>query len=202
MNKSPIYGDDKYKLVKMCHDSFKKALSGDEKITYLLDRCDWDELFEDMGNVIHYEAEGRFDSVVRMFELAKTMKGHKLFLEDDYYWRPGTVKNIVKALDHVNLVSPYDHPTHYDRWPDMRLVNINGLVYRSSPSTTHTFASRGDFFDAHSDIFIKYGDQDHPMFEEIPDDMFQPTYSFATHMVEGLLAPNIDWEAMWEADNL
>ena len=41
----------------------------------------------------------------------------------------------------------------------------------------------------------KYGVQDHEMFTELNkvSPLWCPTYSFATHLASGCLAPNINW---------
>lgn len=197
MNPSPFFADDKYKLIKMSHDSFLKAKSPEDKVIYLLDRCPtWADLFKD-GEVINYTGNKRSDSIVKMFETAYELEGKILFVEDDYLWRPDTIKHIESALDTFKLVSPYDHPTHYEMQEEFNLKRVGDLVYRDGPSNTHTFATTGEYLKEHWDVF-HFGVWDGEMFSKLPDKVWQPTYSFATHLVEGLLAPNINWGKLVE----
>lgn len=191
-NPSPIYADDKYNLVQMCHESFLNAKTT-EKVIYLVDRCDW----KFPGETIYYEAGSRAGSVLAMYDVAKKLEGKVLFIEDDYLWRPKTIKHIWNALDVVNIVSPYDHPDHYVRWPDYKTLVHKKITYRSAPSNTHTFAVHTDYLRKHLETFNHYQDLDHPLFEALPDDVWQPVPSFATHMVSGLLAPNVDWSQFY-----
>lgn len=195
-NPSPIHAKDKYKLVRLCHNSFLRA-KGSEKTIYLLDSCpDWSDIFID-GEVINYTAGSRAASILSMYDVAKKYKGNILFVEDDYLWLPNTVYKIWNALEEFNIVSPYDHPDHYVRWPDFTTKKVNDTTFRSAPSNTHTFATTHDYLIKYYDTFLKHMDHDHPLFEELPDDVWQPTPSFATHMVDGLLSPGIDWESLY-----
>lgn len=194
-NKSPIYGENKEILVRLCHGSFLDAKQGGEKVTYLLDRCPdyWAAFFSDYGRVIEWQGSDRAASVRKMYEVAKGIKGKILFLEDDYYWRGDTLRHLWRALDEFSLVSPYDHPSHYQMQREFNLVRVDDQIYRSGPSNTHTFATTGDYLHKHFDTFMQYEDRDHPLFQALPDDIWQPTCSFATHMVDELIAPNISW---------
>jgi hypothetical protein len=196
-NPSPIYNDDKWKLVYLCHESFLKAKT-DEEVTYLLDRCpQWREYFSKHGKIIDYNAGSRDNSLTIMFDMAKEVKGKVLMLEDDYLWREGTLKYLWRGLDFFPLVSPYDHPAHYieARFMDFpfKLKLIDNIVWRNSPSNTHTFGTTGEYIKSHWDVF-REGCWDHIMFTNLlPDQVWNPTYSFATHMVIDWIAPNVDW---------
>jgi len=196
-NPSPKYGDDKWKLVQYCNESFIKANNTDEKVTYLLDRCEgWTDYFKKSGEVINYVGGDRSYSIKKMFGLAKDIKGKVLMFEDDYLWRPNTIKDLLRGLDEFKLVSPYDHPVHYieDQFKDFqfKLKLIDNIVWRNSPSNTHTFGTTGEYMTEHWDVF-QDGVWDGPMFKQLPDQVWNPTYSFATHLASGCLAPNIEW---------
>lgn len=193
----PKYMDDKWELVKFCHDSFLKAKTN-EPVTYLLDRCEgWTDYFSKTGEVINYIGMDTAYSIKFMFDLAKEIKGKVLMLEDDYLWRPDTIKHLWRGLDEFKLVSPYDHPSHYleDRFKDFpfKLKLVDNIVWRNSPSNTHTFGTTGEYMREHWDIF-KEGMWDDPMYQSLPDQIWNPTYSFATHMCRGLMAPGVDWK--------
>lgn len=203
-NPSPIYGDDKWKLVNFCHNSFLKANNG-EPVTYMLDRCpqDWVDYFSKYGKVMNHEGEKGYDvigSVNRMFEYAKGIDGKILMLEDDYFWRKDAIKRLLRGLDEFVLVSPYDHPAHYTevRYADFkfRLRLLDDMVWRNSPGNTHTLGTTGEYIRKYWDKFSA-GKYDTPFYESLPDQVWNPLPSLATHMVKGLLAPGIDWEELW-----
>lgn len=193
-NKSPIYPEDKYSLVKLCHESFLRAKRGDEKIFYLLDNCGWDELFTD-GEIIHYEAGDKDKSIRFMFGLAKDNLDDSLFVEDDYLWRPGSLEELYKVLPELQLISPYDHPSHYieERFGPFEIEMINGKTYRNCDSNTHTFMCTKDVLEKNVETMSSFGTNDDQMFRSLPMKLWCPTVSSATHMVDGLLAPNVNW---------
>lgn len=194
-NASPIYPLDKDKLVKLSYDSFKTA--GKYDTIFLLDRCSYD--FFD-GNVIHFVGTNKQTSLIKAYEIAYDINDDILFVEDDYLWLPDTLEKIEQALQEFKLVSPYDHPDHYvhpEFAPKHELRLYNGQVWRSGVSNTHTFAVNKDYFMEHFNTFMRYGVNDHAMFKTLPDNIWQPVPSFATHLVSQYMAPNIDWKSVW-----
>jgi hypothetical protein len=205
-NPSPIYSDDKWKLVEFCHNSFLKAKT-DEPVTYMLDRCSqWTDYFSKFGKVINFEGDGGYDvigSIKRMFAVAREFDGKVLMLEDDYLWRPDTIRHLWKGLDNYALVSPYDHPAHYteQRYYDFKfkLQLIDNLVWRNAPANTHTFGTTGEYIRKHWELF-RAGLYDTPFYESLPHQIWNPIPALATHMVVGLLAPIINWKEMYGVD--
>ena len=194
-NPPPVHAKNKYELIKMCLDSFMKAIDG-HKITFILDKMheDWLPLFEGKGEIIRTN-DGNVGTFHKQLELARKMD-KVFFVEDDYFWRPGTVKLIEDALDELDIISPYDHPSHYteerfDKKYETRLINNH--VYRTAPSNTLTFATHGRFINEYWPKWIGAGIADHELFQSLPLKIWNPTNSYATHMVKGLLAPNIEW---------
>lgn len=195
-HRPPVHADNKYELIKLCHESFKHAVDCDFELILICDALPepWLELFK--PDRIEY-ASGNKGTFHRQVELARD-KDKVLFLEDDYYWRPHTLSSLFRSLDQLPFVSPYDHPSHYleerfDKHYDTRL--IDGVVYRRAPSNTLTFATTGLEVEKHFSTLMSFGVNDHGMFQAIGE-IWNPTYSMATHMVEGLLAPNVTWPFM------
>lgn len=126
-------------------------------------------------------------------------------LEDDYLFRPDTIKQLEVACESLMFVSPYDHPAHYteerlDKHYDVALVN--GLTYRSAPSNTLTFAGKAKYFKQFRAFFHKWGISDHELWTDIQQNggkLWNPSYSFATHMVKNCLAPNIHWQTLYQS---
>ena len=198
LNKPPVHADNKYELIKMCLGSFLKAKRPEDDIIFIADSMypDWLELLKPHGKVIRMQGAGNVKTFQRQLQMAMDYD-KVLLLEDDYLWRPDTLKHIDRALDELKYISPYDHPAHYleerfDKKYETKL--IDNIVYRDSPSNTLTFATRGQHIKDNLDIFMKWGIADHEMWQELPDNIWNPTYSMATHMVDGLLAPNVKWD--------
>lgn len=207
-DKQPAVDWDKYTMIKKCFESLMIAGAKPEDVTVLYDRLPkpWlEELFPKAVEKVPGPA-GNVPSFHNQLKLASMYEGKVLLLEDDYIWRPDTIRHLERALDELEFVSPYDHPRYYveDRFPkEFELRLIDGLVYRDSPSNTLTFASTGKKITEHLETMFTYydGDQpiDHEMWQELAlagDRIWNPTYSFATHLVGGLLAPNVEWDLM------
>lgn len=203
-NPGPVYGEDKWKMVQLCHNSFLKAKT-DEPVTYILDSCspEWVNFFAQYGQIVIRDS-GQYDvlsSVQHMFKYAKNMEGKILMVEDDYLWRPNTIKDIWRGLDEFKMVSPYDHPTHYleSRYSDFqfKLKLIDNIVWRNGPSNTHTFATTGEYIRDHWEQFNERN-YDDIFFRSLPDQIWMPVgNSFATHMATGFLAPDINWSELY-----
>lgn len=194
---SPFHKDDKFKRVKMCYESLWGA--GFKHFTIISDNASsWRRSFEG-ASWIDASGAGNFGTYCKQLEEA--MEYEKVLVcEDDYLWRPNTQKAVFKALDKLELVFPYDHPSHYSepRFAgkiDEKIV-IDKQEYRACPSNTLTFATTGKFIKKHWDVLTGYGTLDHEMFTQLSKKvkLWCPVPAFATHLVEGLLSPNIKWE--------
>jgi len=183
----------KEEMIDLCLNSFLKA--GAEKIIFLVDSMSL-EKFKKYGEVIDCTGLGNVGTFHKQIEIGKRLD--KVFLcEDDYLWRPNTFPLLKRAVEEFDFVSPYDHPSHYledrfDKHYEMKM--IDNIVYREAPSNTLTFATK-----KLPEVWVKmvsFGIADHPMFQSLREDgyrIWNPTYSFATHLAEGLLAPNVEW---------
>jgi len=198
-NRPPIFEEDKIKLLEMCLESFIKAKP--KEITFLLDRMPEEQwkMFSKYGEIVDCSGLGNVGTFHKQIEMGR-MYGKVFFCEDDYYWRPDTFPLLEKAVDTFDFVSPYDHPSHYvddprfERKYEVQL--IDNIAYRDSPSNTLTFATTDSVLQDNWTKMMTFGIADHPMFEALRQDGYRiwcPTYSFATHMVNGLLAPNVPW---------
>lgn len=182
----------KDELINLCLTSLIKA--GATDITFLTDRISPDR-FKLYGEVIDCSGLGNVGTFQKQLELGRQYD-KVFFCEDDYLWRPNTFTTFENAVDSFDFLSPYDHPAHYieerfDKHYETKL--FNGFTYREAPSNTLTFATSGKLL---NDLYIKmltYGINDHPMFDSLRKDgyrIWNPCYSFATHLAEGWEAPN------------
>ena len=191
-------GRNKKDIVFKCFESFKKAVSNQDT-TIVADNIptDWYSLFK--GHNVHKAPTGNTATFHRQLDLASKLEDEeKVFLvEDDYLWVPGAVDKIEAALDELSLISPYDHPGHYTeerfKHEPKRIRLIGNQTYREAPSNTLTFATKAKVIKKNLELIKSFGVRDHEMFQSLEVDLFVPVPSLATHLVEGLLAPNVNW---------
>lgn len=196
-NPNPL-GRDKKHIVYTCFKSFQKALTGQE-VTIIADNIptDWYGLFK--GYHVDHSPAGNVQTFHRQLDhVLKLPNEEKVALvEDDYLWVPESFGLIERALDEIDLLSPYDHPGHYieERFKHQakRMVLIDNQTWRDAPSNTLTFATHAWLVKQSADMIKSMGVQDHKLFMSLEQDMFVPVPSLATHLVEGLLAPNRTW---------
>jgi hypothetical protein len=128
--------------------------------------------------------------------IAQVPENEKVMIaEDDYLWLPDTFNKLERALDVMPMISPYDHPGHYteERFKNQprRMVLFENHTYRQAPSNTHSFAAPAWVFQKNAGMLKTMGD--HEFFTKVGIDLYVPVPSFATHLVTGMLAPNVDW---------
>lgn len=198
-NPSVYYPDDKWKLVQMCHNSFLNAGGSNYETTYVVDSCDWGKLFK--GKIIEINSHNKNSSLLAAYDSAMGMDDDILFVEDDYLWVPDTIPLMEVALKTLPVLSPYDHPAHYiedrfDKRYEMKLIGNH--TYRTCPSNTHTFAIQKDVLKENIEMMRKWGVSDHQMFTELNKtaQIWCPVPSFATHLANGCLAPNVEWNKL------
>jgi len=193
-SKPPPWFKDKFELLKVCLASF--MASGESNKIFLLDDCpkEYAEYFKQYGNI--YEGVwGKKVSLYKAYDYAqKNCEGNILFLEDDYLWRPHTLQLLERGIDVFGFVSPYDHVGNYGDGIAKTEV-VDNTTWRLCHWNTHTFAVRSDVFQRNLEDFY-YGLHDWQMYHKLAEHGIKgyvPLYSFATHLVDGLLAYNTNW---------
>lgn len=191
-------GNDKYQILKTCWQSFIKS-ANEHKITILNDSLypNWLDIFKGY-EVIDVSGLGNVGTFHKQLDLVANLANEDkvMLVEDDYLWVEGAVDILEGSLDKLELVSPYDHPGHYteERFNTPKLMKlINNHTYREAPSNTLTFACRAYVIKQNLDLIKSFGVRDHEMFEALPIKMFVSCPALATHLVEKLMSPNIDW---------
>lgn len=210
-NKSPIYQKNKFKLTKLCLDSFIKAFNKIRpKIFFLLDSCPekYLQLIKDYKypniEIINLKNAGNLGSFYAQLELAKQLPDKNLiyFSEDDYYYLPNAGIKLIRALKFFDFITLYDHKDHYQKpFADKKVILEfkTGHHWRSHSSTCKTFGTRAKIIKKFFKLFKKYPFT-LPMWRELNKKnylVFGPIPSLATHMVNRLLAPGIDWPKSW-----
>ena len=197
MHQNPL-GSDKIAIVHECWQSFCLANDIDADITIISNLpdnehfrfADYPVITAPVGNVETFHAQ--LDQACKLPDETKV-----LFAEDDYLWVPNSLSIISEALNKLEIVFPYDHPGHYTegRFRDelKRMVLINNQTYREAPSNTLTFATKASIIKRHIDLIKSFQLRDHELFQSLSVSKWCAVPSLATHLVEGLLAPNRKW---------
>lgn len=134
------------------------------------------------------------------------------FLENDYIHRSGSADALKRAFmkfPDAKFVSLYDHFDKYEDDYFWSIINLRSKVYfdganhwRSTNSTTMTFAARVSTLKKYKRIFLRYTNsappRDNLMFLNLDLELantmlFVPIPSFSTHGETKYLAPVIDW---------
>jgi glycosyltransferase involved in cell wall biosynthesis len=122
------------------------------------------------------------------------------FLEDDYLHRPGWVDVLLEGFtlpaDYVTL---YDHRDKYRDYPDLfsKLFLTSSCHWRTTPSTTNTYAMRFKTFQKHYSIHEQFSLQrrissDHDKFIALGKEggiLISPIPGYSTHAEPEYLTP-------------
>mgnify|MGYP001292855669 CR=1 FL=1 len=137
------------------------------------------------------------------------------FLEDDFFHNDGWV-NIMREAFEVgsDYVTLYDHKDKYflDLYDDLesQLFHTKSVHWRTSPSTTNTYAMKFKTFKKHIDIHKKYCDlndgctKDHDKFMNLWYEQNSSLIScipgYSTHMETEYMSPCVHWEDLLEQE--
>lgn len=131
------------------------------------------------------------------------------FLEDDYLHQPGWIDILLEGFEYIgaDYYTLYDHPNKYwdgmwEKYPS-HLISSPSVHWRTTVSTTNTYACKYKTLKNHFDIHVKYCDlvdkwvKDHDKFTELwntGSNLISCIPGYSTHVEGGMLSPIIDWE--------
>lgn len=208
--KSPLHKDDKLAMFGKTLSSVVRGFRDIKpEIIFVLDSCpvEYERLVKDIpfkSSIVRGEKMGNLGSFRKQLELASKADDCVLLLEDDYIFLPDVGKKLLAAMESFDFVTPYDHPDLY--WNEPRHIGeyeikvVGGHHWREVRSTTLTFGCHSSKLKEHMDTIIEHEIWDYPMWQEIRANgsrLWGPIPSLATHLVEDLLAPVINWEEEW-----
>lgn len=130
------------------------------------------------------------------------------FLEDDYIHKPGWVDVLLDSFNHIeaDYYTLYDHPNKY--YPELissfpaHLFVTSTAHWRTTISTTNTYACKFKTLKKHFDIHMQYCDleakwvKDHDKFTHlwsIGSNLVSCIPGYSTHVEEHMLSPITDW---------
>ena len=132
-------------------------------------------------------------------------------VEDDYIHRPNSLNVLKEVFQNSNVayVSLYDHmdkyhPGYFNTYANgfpTQLFCTSTCHWKTTPSTTNSYAMRFSTLKRDKDIHYKYCNfgnvvQDHRKFLDLwstGKSLVTPIPGYSTHVENGLLSPTIDW---------
>lgn len=130
------------------------------------------------------------------------------FIEDDYIHKQGWVDILIDGFKYIeaDYYTLYDHPNKYypeliDKFPTHLFVTPTSH-WRTTVSTTNTFACKVKTLKKHYNIHIQYCDleakwvKDHDKFTHlwsIGSNLLSCIPGYSSHVEENMLSPTIDW---------
>jgi len=131
------------------------------------------------------------------------------FVEDDYAHSMNWVPIMLEGFEYTaaDYITLYDHPDKYSLQMynniQCAIVLTPSCHWRTTPSTTNTYACKFKTLKRHADIHIKYCDldekwtKDHVKFIELwntGSSLISSVPGYATHVETNMLSPVINWE--------
>ncbi len=147
-----------------CHQNLLDTIDSRVQITYFLDT--WKEGSHFIkGSAIEIKEGTEAGSFLRMLDHVIHLNLHPdtivYFLEDDYLHRPGWVDVLFEAFSlEIDYATLYDHKDKYTAYPKLtsHLFLTPSTHWRTTPSTTNTYAMRYSTLLKHLPIHQKYSE--------------------------------------------
>ena len=129
-------------------------------------------------------------------------------LEDDYLHKPGWVDILIEGFEYIgaDYYTLYDHPDKYylPMYESLqsKIIATPSAHWRTTPSTTNTYACKFKTLKEHFDIHIQYCDlvdkwvKDHDKFTHLwnmGSNLISCIPGYSSHVEGNMLSPTIDW---------
>ena len=130
------------------------------------------------------------------------------FLEDDYLHQDGWVDILLEGFEYIgaDYYTLYDHPDKYylPMYENLqsKIIATPSVHWRTTPSTTNTYACKFKTLKQHFDIHVQYCDlqakwtKDHDKFTHlwnIGSNLVSCIPGYSTHVEENMFSPTINW---------
>ena len=148
-------------------------------------------------NVLNYVIEQNYDDNDIIY-----------FLEDDYLHKIGWIDILLEGFEYIgaDYYTLYDHPDKYylQMYEDLqsKIIATPSVHWRTTPSTTNTYACKLKTLKKHLPIHIKSCDlvekwtKDHDKFTELwnaGSNLISCIPGYSTHVEGNMLSPTINW---------
>jgi len=129
-------------------------------------------------------------------------------LEDDYLHRKEWIDILLEGFEYIgaDYYTLYDHPDKYSlpMYENLqsKIIATPSVHWRTTPSTTNTYACKFSILKKHFDIHIKYCDlvekwtKDHIKFTHLWNEgsnLVSCIPGYSTHVEGNMLSPLTDW---------
>lgn len=131
------------------------------------------------------------------------------FVEDDFYHKPGWTDILREGFNHTNAdyITLYDHKDKYTESMynllQSQIIVTPSIHWRTTPSTTNTYAMLSQTFKKHYKLHEEYCDLergftfDHAKFTRLWEEgsnLISCIPGYSTHCESAWLSPTINWE--------
>ena len=133
------------------------------------------------------------------------------FLEDDYLHREGWIDIMLEGFEYIgaDYYTLYDHPDKYylQMYEELqsKIIATPSIHWRTTPSTTNTYACKFKTLKRHFDIHVNSCDlvekwtKDHDKFTylwNIGSNLVSCIPGYSTHVEGNMLSPTIKWNTI------
>ena len=199
---------------KRCWENLLKTINGKDNInlTLALDGNIEDDFTKNYQDKFKLFPTNYGSSLLSYRDLLKHIQNTKMekndliyFVENDYLHLDNWVDKVIdlfSCYESLNYVSLYDHNDKYMPMYDnlaSKIITSKTHHWRTTPSTCGTFIITRDMFDQDYDVWESaVGDHNTFMYlnQERQRYVLTPIPGLATHCMEGLLSPTINWETI------
>jgi len=148
-------------------------------------------------NLLNYVIEQKYDNEDIIY-----------FTEDDYLHKPEWIDIMLEGFEYIgaDYYTLYDHPDKYylQAYEDLqsKIIATPSVHWRTTPSTTNTYACKFKTLKQHFDIHVKYCDlvekwtRDHEKFIHLwnlGSNLVSSIPGYSTHVEGNMLSPTIKW---------
>jgi hypothetical protein len=148
-------------------------------------------------NVLNYVAEQKYDDNDIIY-----------FLEDDYLHKQNWINILLEGFEYIgaDYYTLYDHPDKYylSMYENLqsKIIATPSVHWRTTPSTTNTYACRFKTLKQHFTIHVQYCDlvekwtKDHDKFTHLwnsGSNLVSCMPGYSTHVEGNMLSPIINW---------
>lgn len=197
-----------------CWENLLKTIDGKDNInlTLALDGNVEDDFTKNYQDKFELFSTNLGSSLLSYRDLLKHIQNTKMdkndliyFVENDYLHLDNWVDKVIdlfSCYESLNYVSLYDHNDKYMPMYDnlaSKIITSKTHHWRTTPSTCGTFIITRDMFDKDYDVWESaVGDHNTFMYlnQERQRYVLTPIPGLATHCMEGLLSPTINWETI------
>lgn len=148
-------------------------------------------------NVLNYIVKQKYDNNDIIY-----------FLEDDYLHKAGWIDIMLEGFEYIgaDYYTLYDHPDKYylQMYESLqsKIIATPSVHWRTTPSTTNTYACKFETLKKHFNIHVRYCDlvekwtKDHDKFTHlwsVGSNLVSCIPGYSTHVEGNMLSPTINW---------